>query len=62
MPFQTGDVVIIRGSTLHYKVLAVTGSLITILIANPQPNGQYVAFNSISLQSVDESRIEKVET
>ncbi|KAK3338954.1 hypothetical protein B0H65DRAFT_432377 [Neurospora tetraspora] len=60
--YQIGDVVCIRGASLRYKVIAVTGSMITIIVVNPQPDGQYLPFTSTSLQSVDESRIEKVET
>lgn len=60
--YQIGDVVCIRGASLRYKVIAVTGSMITIIVVNPQPDGQYLPFNSTSLQSVDESRIEKVES
>lgn len=42
-------------------MVAVNGSMVTILISNPQPDGQYLPFNSSALQTVDESRIEKVE-
>jgi len=35
--------------------------MITILVSNPQPNGQSLPFDeSYSLQTVDESKIEKV--
>lgn len=60
--YLIGDVVCIRGASLRYKVIAVTGSTITIIVVNPQPDGQYLPFNPMSLQSVDESRLEKVET
>ncbi|KAK1758844.1 hypothetical protein QBC47DRAFT_409672 [Echria macrotheca] len=60
MGFQIGDTVRVRGSDLVYKVIATTGSMITILITNPQPDGQVMNFNSLSIQTLDESRIEKV--
>jgi len=35
--------------------------MVTILIINPQPDGQVMAFDSgTSIQNLDESRIEKV--
>ncbi|KAK3380673.1 hypothetical protein B0T24DRAFT_676340 [Lasiosphaeria ovina] len=61
MAFEIGDVVRIRGQTYTYKVIAITNSLVTILIVNPQPDGTVLTFSPICLQSVDESRIEKVE-
>ncbi|KAK3306318.1 uncharacterized protein B0T15DRAFT_137313 [Chaetomium strumarium] len=61
MGFQSGDVVRLRGSTVVYKVVAVNGCLVTILVSNPQPDGQYLPFNSTSLQTVDESRLEKAD-
>ncbi|GAB1318407.1 hypothetical protein MFIFM68171_08617 [Madurella fahalii] len=54
-----GDVVRIRGSTVVYKVVAVNSNLVTILVSNPQPDGQYLPFNPNSLQTVDESRLER---
>lgn len=44
-----------------YKVVAVNGSLVTILVSNPQPDGSYLPFTPTAYQTVDESRIEKVE-
>lgn len=58
--FSIGETVRVRGETLVYKVLAMTGSMITILIANPQPDGTELYFNSISLRTVDGSNLEKV--
>ncbi|KAK3323227.1 hypothetical protein B0T19DRAFT_442723 [Cercophora scortea] len=60
MTFQNGDLVRIRGDTLIYKVLAVTRTMITIIIMNPQPDGQHYAFNDKSIQAIDESRLEKI--
>lgn len=37
----------------------MNSNLVTILVSNPQPDGQYLAFNSTSLQTVDESRLER---
>jgi hypothetical protein len=48
----------IRGSTVLYKVVAVSSNLVTILVSNPQPDGQYLPFSSTALQTVDESRLE----
>jgi hypothetical protein len=42
-----------------YKVVASSGNLVTILVSNPQPDGSYLPFNSTSMQTVDESRLEK---
>lgn len=59
--FQSGDRVRVRGSPLVYRVIAITGCMVTILIVNPQPDGQVMAFDSgQSIQNLDESRIEKV--
>ena len=41
-----------------YKVVAVNGNLVTILVSNPQPDGQYLPFTPTALQTVDESRLE----
>jgi hypothetical protein len=59
--FQAGDLVRIRSSTAVYKVVAVNSNLVTILVSNPQPDGSYLPFTATSYQTVDESRIEKVE-
>ncbi|KAK4180600.1 hypothetical protein QBC36DRAFT_286409 [Triangularia setosa] len=56
-----GDTVRIRGNTVLYKVIAVNGCMLTILVMNPQPDGQYLDFNSSSIQTIDEYRVEKVE-
>jgi len=56
--FKSGDVVRVRGSTVVYKVVAVSSNLVTILVSNPQPDGQYLPFTSTALQTVDESRLE----
>ncbi|KAK4112791.1 hypothetical protein N656DRAFT_779023 [Canariomyces notabilis] len=61
MTFRDGDVVRIRGSSVVYKVVAVNGSLVTILVSNPQPDGQYLPFTSTSIQTVDESKLEKAD-
>ncbi|KAL2255871.1 hypothetical protein VTK26DRAFT_2557 [Humicola hyalothermophila] len=61
MAFQAGDLVRIRSSTVVYKVVAVNGTMVTILISNPQPDGSYLPFSPTAYQTVDESRIEKVE-
>jgi hypothetical protein len=44
-----------------YKVVAVNGSLITIIVSNPQPDGQYLPFTPSALQTVDESRLERAD-
>lgn len=44
-----------------YKVVAVNNNLVTILISNPQPDGQYLPFSPEALQTVDESRLEKAD-
>ena len=50
----------VRGNSLVYKVIALTGCMVTILITNPQPDGTVMSFNpSQSVQNLDESRIEK---
>ncbi|KAK3312124.1 hypothetical protein B0H66DRAFT_485632 [Apodospora peruviana] len=59
--FAVGDTVRIYGDTIIYKVLAVTNTLVTILIMNPQPDGTQHYFSSTSLQSIDASRLEKVQ-
>ncbi|KAK4449765.1 hypothetical protein QBC34DRAFT_379824 [Podospora aff. communis PSN243] len=59
MGFQIGDSVRVRGGSLVYKVIALTGCMVTILITNPQPDGSVMSFNSQSVQNLDESRIEK---
>ncbi|KAL2139004.1 hypothetical protein VTI28DRAFT_5909 [Corynascus sepedonium] len=61
MGFQSGDAVRVRGSAVVYKVVAVNNNLVTILISNPQPDGQYLPFTSTALQTVDESRLEKAD-
>lgn len=61
LQFHIGDVVRVRGSTLVYKVIATTGPNVTILIVNPQPDGQNMAFNSQSLQTLDASFVERVD-
>ncbi|KAK4121548.1 hypothetical protein N657DRAFT_682627 [Parathielavia appendiculata] len=61
MGLQSGDAVRIRGSTVVYKVVAVNGSLITIIVSNPQPDGQYLPFTPSALQTVDESRLERAD-
>ncbi|AEO58345.1 hypothetical protein MYCTH_2305608 [Thermothelomyces thermophilus ATCC 42464] len=61
MSFQSGDTVRVRGSSVVYKVVAVNNNLVTILISNPQPDGQYLPFTSTALQTVDESRLEKAD-
>ncbi|KAK4142233.1 uncharacterized protein C8A04DRAFT_30192 [Dichotomopilus funicola] len=61
MQLASGDAVRVRGSTVVYKVVAVNGSLVTIIISNPQPDGQYLPFSSTALQTVDESRLEVAE-
>ncbi|KAK4156119.1 hypothetical protein C8A00DRAFT_31049 [Chaetomidium leptoderma] len=58
MGFLSGDAVRLRGSTVVYKVVAVNSNLVTILVSNPQPDGQYLPFTSTALQTVDESRLE----
>ncbi|KAL2120244.1 hypothetical protein VTJ04DRAFT_4270 [Mycothermus thermophilus] len=58
MGFKEGDSVRIRGSTPVYRVLAVNNSMVTILLASPQPNGEYLTFSPTALQTVDESRLE----
>jgi hypothetical protein len=32
--------------------------MVTILLASPQPNGEYLTFSPTALQTVDESRLE----
>ncbi|KAK4213432.1 hypothetical protein QBC37DRAFT_374098 [Rhypophila decipiens] len=60
MAFSIGETVRVRGETFVYKVLAMTGSMVTILIANPQPDGTQVYFSSHSLRTVDGLNLEKV--
>ncbi|KAJ4289369.1 hypothetical protein N0V88_007121 [Collariella sp. IMI 366227] len=61
MGFTSGEAVRIRGSTVVYKVVAVNGSLVTIIVSNPQPDGSYLPFTPTALQTVDESRLERAE-
>ncbi|KAL2163894.1 hypothetical protein VTH06DRAFT_3106 [Thermothelomyces fergusii] len=61
MSFQSGDTVRIRGSSVVYKVVAVNNNLVTILISNPQPDGQFLPFGPTALQTVDESRLERAD-
>ncbi|KAH6631213.1 hypothetical protein F5144DRAFT_602039 [Chaetomium tenue] len=61
MAFQSGEAVRVRGSSVVYKVVAVNSNLVTILVSNPQPDGQYLPFTPTALQTVDESRLEKAE-
>lgn len=61
MQLESGKAVRVRGSTVVYKVVAVNGSLVTIIISNPQPDGQYLPFSPTALQTVDESRLEIAE-
>lgn len=44
-----------------YKVIAVNNNLVTIIVSNPQPGGEYLAFTQTSLQTIDESRLEKAD-
>ncbi|KAK4666428.1 hypothetical protein QC763_300185 [Podospora pseudopauciseta] len=56
-----GDTVRIRGNPVLYKVIAVNGCMLTILVMNPQPDGQYLDFSPTSIQTIDEYRVEKVD-
>jgi len=59
--FNIGDSVRVRGSALVYKVIALTNSMVTILVFNPQPDGTVLCFNpQLSVQNLDQSRLEKV--
>lgn len=58
---MSGEAVRIRGSTVVYKVVAVSSNLVTILVSNPQPDGQYLPFTPTALQTVDESRLERAD-
>ncbi|KAK3937744.1 hypothetical protein QBC46DRAFT_344275 [Diplogelasinospora grovesii] len=58
--FQVGDHVRVHGSLIVYRIIAIPGSIVTILILNPQPNGQYAAFSGSSKQDVDSSTLEKI--
>ncbi len=59
--FFSGQSVRLRGSTVLYKVVAVNSNLVTILVSNPQPDGAYLPFGPTSLQTVDESRLERAD-
>jgi hypothetical protein len=61
LQFQSGEAVRVRGSTVVYKVVAVNSNLVTILVSNPQPDGQYLPFTPTALQTVDESRLERAD-
>ena len=59
--FQIGDSVRIAGGpALVYKVIAVTGCMVTILIVNPQPDGQVMTFDARALRTLDQSVVEKL--
>ncbi|KAK4188872.1 hypothetical protein QBC35DRAFT_548223 [Podospora australis] len=61
MALQPGDTVCIRGApNILYKVIAVNGSMLTILVISPQ-GGEHLEFGSTSIQTIDEYRVEKVE-
>lgn len=60
LQFTIGETVRVRGEDLVYKVLAMTGNMITILIVNPQPDGTQQYFSSSSLRTVDGSNLERI--
>ncbi|KAK5653227.1 hypothetical protein OQA88_9126, partial [Cercophora sp. LCS_1] len=63
LQYQSGDSVRIIGQSLVYKVIAITGCMITIVAANPQPDGQRVEFDSKrSVQTLDQAQVERVAT
>ncbi|KAK4159858.1 hypothetical protein QBC43DRAFT_293624 [Cladorrhinum sp. PSN259] len=61
MAYEIGDTIRIRGNTTIYKVIAVTRSMLTILVQNPQPDGNYLPFDATSLLTIEDYRVEKVE-